>query len=215
MKFNLINQNDWKRKPYFDYYLAQETTFSITSEIDITPLYFHLKSHKFKFYPALLYMLTKVVNNHDEYRTCFNEDVELGYWSSMVASYTIFNEKSKTFASIWTEHSECFRTFHQKVIEDIRAYEGKEELFPKKPIPPNSFPVSMIPWVSFTGFNLNIMNHGNYLLPIFTAGKFIRKESRIFLPVSLQMHHAVCDGYHASQYINELQKLADEYMKWI
>jgi len=35
------------------------------------------------------------------------------------------------------------------------------------------------------------------------------------LPVSLQIHHAVCDGYHASVFMNDLQRLADESADWL
>jgi len=73
----------------------------------------------------------------------------------------------------------------------------------------------MIPWCSFTGFNLNINNGDNYLLPIITAGKFVHKESAIYLPVSLQMHHAVCDGYHAGLFMNYLQSFVDESYGWL
>jgi chloramphenicol O-acetyltransferase type A len=31
----------------------------------------------------------------------------------------------------------------------------------------------------------------------------------------LQIHHAVCDGYHASVFMNDLQRMADESADWI
>ncbi len=40
----------------------------------------------------------------------------------------------------------------------------------KENIPPNVFPISSIPWTSFTGFNIN--NDADYLLPIITCGKY-------------------------------------------
>jgi chloramphenicol O-acetyltransferase len=53
----------------------------------------------------------------------------------------------------------------------------------------------MIPWSSFTSFNLNINNGGDFLLPIITGGKYSHVKEEIFLPVSLQIHHAVGDVY--------------------
>ncbi|MEB2301160.1 chloramphenicol acetyltransferase [Lysinibacillus xylanilyticus] len=38
----------------------------------------------------------------------------------------------------------------------------------------------------------------------------MQKKNAIYLPVSLQMHHAVCDGYHAGLFMNYLQSYADE-----
>ena len=36
MTFNIINLETWDRKEYFEHYFNQQTTYSITKEIDIT-----------------------------------------------------------------------------------------------------------------------------------------------------------------------------------
>ncbi|MBD7938851.1 hypothetical protein H9655_17595 [Cytobacillus sp. Sa5YUA1] len=43
----------------------------------------------------------------------------------------------------------------------------------------------MIPWTAFTG----------YLLLILIWVNFFNKIGNIYLPLSLQVHHVVCDGY--------------------
>jgi chloramphenicol O-acetyltransferase type A len=35
------------------------------------------------------------------------------------------------------------------------------------------------------------------------------------LPFSLQVHHAVCDGYHASRFIEDLQELVNTCNEWL
>lgn len=64
----------------------------------------------------------------------------------------------------------------------------------------------MIPWMTFTSFNLNIFGDGKYLLPIFTMGKAFIREEKTYLPLSIQVHHAVCDGYHVSRFVDTLQR---------
>ncbi|HAQ9496531.1 TPA: type A chloramphenicol O-acetyltransferase, partial [Enterococcus faecium] len=48
----------------------------------------------------------------------------------------------------------------------------------KKPIPENTVPISMIPWIDFSSFNLNIGNNSRFLLPIITIGKFYSKNNK-------------------------------------
>ncbi len=36
MTFNIIKLENWDRKEYFEHYFNQQTTYSITKEIDIT-----------------------------------------------------------------------------------------------------------------------------------------------------------------------------------
>lgn len=208
MTFNQINRQTWKRNQYFENYMASQTSFSMTVDIDITDLYEFLKEHHYKLYPALIFMTTKVVNNHIEFRTTFNSDNKLGYWCKMVPSYTIFDSTSKEFYVRWIEEYDSFKEFHKRYLEKQEdSYEKNS--FSEEDMPKNCFAISMISWQSFTGFNLNINNNTNYLLPITTFGKYYLRNDKRWLPVSIQVHHAVCDGYHASLFIEELQQLAN------
>ncbi|WP_099156934.1 type A chloramphenicol O-acetyltransferase [Virgibacillus ndiopensis] len=215
MKFNLIDRNNWERKTYFDHYLNQKCTFSLTANIDITTLLEQLRSMEVKLFPAFIYMVSKAVNAQKELRTCFNNEGTLGFWEEMNPSYTIFQDDSKTFSSIWTEYSEDFSVFYKYYKDDSEQYSNVLGLFTKENEPQNAFPISTVPWVSFTGFNLNINNNGDFLLPIITNGKYFKQDDKILLPISLQVHHAVCDGYHASMFINELQQLANKCHEWL
>ncbi|WP_260288525.1 type A chloramphenicol O-acetyltransferase [Peribacillus aracenensis] len=215
MKFNIIDRENWYRKEYFEHYLQQQTTFSITNEINITVLMKNLKKKNYKLYPAFIFMVTNIVNSHREFKTSFNPEGNLGYWSEILPSYTIFDKKTYTFSSIWSPNVSRFSEFHSQYEKDVEEYNGTGSLFPKTPVPDNNIPISMIPWSSFTAFNLNINNGGDFLLPIITGGKYSQTKDEWFLPVSLQIHHAVCDGYHASVFMNDLQRFADESADWI
>ena len=47
----------------------------------------------------------------------------------------------------------------------------------------------------------------DYLIPIFTMGKYYKEDNKIILPLAIQVHHAVCDGFHICRFVNELQEL--------
>ncbi|WP_257351365.1 type A chloramphenicol O-acetyltransferase [Pseudalkalibacillus decolorationis] len=215
MKFNLIDRKSWDRKPYFEHYLNQKCTFSITANVEITTLLKELRNNGMKLYPAFIYMVSKTVNSRVEFRTCFNDEGDLGYWDKMIPSFTIFHSDDKSFSSIWTEFSNEFSEFYINYQDDIKQYGDVKGFFVKENVPKNVFPISSIPWVSFTGFNLNINNDGNFLLPIVTGGKYFNQEGKTLMPISLQVHHAVCDGYHASKFIEELQLLAENCYNWL
>lgn len=216
MNFNPIDMVNWSRKPYFEHYLNHvRCTYSMTANIDITDLLSAAKNNGIKLYPALIHMISTVVNRHIEFRTCFNSEGRLGYWDSMSPSYTIFHDDDKTFSSIWTLYDEDFNEFYSRYLEDMKRYGSVKQFAAKANEPPNIFPVSSIPWVSFTGFNLNVYNEGTYLLPIFTMGKYFQQDGKIWLPLSGQFHHAVCDGYHVGVLFNELQLRADACHAWL
>lgn len=47
MNFHKIDLDNWKRKEIFNHFLNQQTTFSMTTEIDISNLFRHIKQKGF------------------------------------------------------------------------------------------------------------------------------------------------------------------------
>ena len=152
----------------------------------------------------MLWLLTRTVNKMPEFRTSFTED-GLGYYSEMHPAYTVFNRDTKTFSGIWTAYQPDYPSFLHGYEEDAGKYSFTTQYEPKPGRPANSFDVSMVPWFSFTAFNLNVFGDGTYLLPIFTMGKTFEENEKTMLPLAIQVHHAVCDGYHVGKFIETLQ----------
>ena len=70
--------------------------------------------------------------------------------------------------------------------------------------------------IEYTGFKgIVAINDENFLLPIITCGKYFNEGNKVMLPVSLQVHHSVCDGYDASQFIEDLQQLSNTCNEWL
>lgn len=216
MSFNKIELDKWKRKEYFEHYLKEvPCSFSLTADIDISVLLEYVKKNGLMLYPILIYMLAKVVNAHQEFRTCFNEQGELGYWDEMDSAYTVFHEDDKSFSVLWSSYAEEFEKFYQNYIRDLHDFGDKKGLIAKPAAKQNQFNVSCLPWVNFSSFNLNLPQSNKYLLPIFTWGKYTEKEGKVMMPLAMQLHHAVCDGFHAGLLVNELQVLCDECYLWL
>ncbi|MFR1808832.1 MAG: CatA-like O-acetyltransferase, partial [Pygmaiobacter massiliensis] len=76
-------------------------------------------------------------------------------------------------------------------------------------------PISSLPWADFSSFQLNIYNDGRFLLPIFTLGRVTSQGQQFKLPLCLQVHHAVCDGFHASRFAQEVEALAADCSLWM
>ena len=199
MKFELLDIDKWERREYYEHYTNEGAcSYSMTVNIDISNL------RNSKLYPAMLWLLTTTVNEFPEFRTALTEK-GLGIFDTMLPTYTIFNKNKKNFSAIWSEYSEDYDAFLADYNDDVEKYKNSIELAPKKNRPANTFDVSMIPWVTFSSFNINTFNSDKYFLPIFTIGKYFEQDGKRLLPLSIQAHHAVCDGYHVSMFIDSLQ----------
>ena len=65
----------------------------------------------------------------------------------------------------------------------------------------------MIPRATFEGFNLNLQKGYDYLKLIFTMEKYYEGNGHTIIPLTIQVHHAVCDSFHVGHFVNELQEL--------
>lgn len=203
MSFQLIDLEHWPRLEYYQHYTAHvPCTYSMTAELDVTAL----RTAAVRFYPAMLWLLTRQVNRWEEFRTALDDQGRPGVFDQMHPCYTVFHQDTQLFSEIWTEFDPSFPVFLQRYEEDLRCYGDVPGMLAKPNPPENTFPVSMIPWTSFQGFHLSLEKGFDYLLPIFTMGKFFSRGDQWFLPLAIQVHHGVCDGFHISRFFNSLQE---------
>lgn len=207
MGFKCIDVSTWKRKETFDHYLNHTPCmYSMTLHLDATALIKEIRNKKIKLYPAMIYLLSLIVNKHEEFRTAIDLNGRLGIFDFLHPSYTVFQKEEEAFTCIWSEWTPSFLEFYQRYLADIQNYGDIKSFIAKSNMPANVFNISSIPWVSFTGFNLNLPKVTHHLLPIFTTGKYFDQNGRTYLPIAIQVHHAVCDGFHIARFVDELQE---------
>ena len=205
MAFHLIDLEHWARREYYEHFIRDVVcSYSAVVQLDITPL----KGQR--LYPAMIWLLTKTVNEMPEFRTSLTPE-GLGIYDSMHPMYTVFNPENKNFSGIWSYYSEDYATFLRSYEADERLYSQSTRYAPKDGTPVNSFNISMVPWLEFTGFNINVYDEGRFLLPIFTMGKYSERDGKRLLPLAIQVHHAVCDGYHIGMFVEKLQQAIDGF----
>ena len=185
MIFNKLDIQTWNRKEsYLHYFNDVPCTYSMTINLDISKFVKKIKENNLKFFPAILYGISHIVNKHREFRMDIDEQKTIGYYSYLNPCYTIFHNETETITNVWTEYNTHFDLFMQNYNDDMLKYQNNS----KKSKPLNSknyFNVSCIPWTNFTGFNLNLQQGYEYLLPIFTIGKNIITFSNSSTPCCL------------------------------
>lgn len=207
MFFKEIDIENWRRKEYYKHFSRDvPCTVSLTTKIDIT----NIKRLNLKVYPALIFALTKTVNELEEFRINKNSNGVLGVYETLYPCYAYLKEGNDQFTNLWSNSIKSYSEFYESYIFDTTKYGDNIKMVGKENIPENSFPISMIPWNSFDGFNLNLKNGYDYYLPIFTFGKFVLEDKKCLIPLAIQVHHAVCDGFHLCRFIDRVQEIIND-----
>lgn len=187
MNFRLVDRKTWARENLFRQFMTETPcTWSMTVSVDISPI---LESGE-KLYPSLIYLLSAGVNAHEEFRYALDDGGQPGIFDMLLPSYTLFDAKTETFSCLHGDCSGGFKAFLATYEENRRllAQGCRQQL---SDMPKNIFSISMIPWESFTGFNLNLGKGFDWLAPIFTLGKYTLQNGSAMLPLAVQVHHAV------------------------
>lgn len=211
MEFQIMDLETWPRRETFLHFLEEvPCTYSITVELDITRLWRETRARGIGLFPTLLYGLSRQVNCQEAFRMDFNEAGQVGVYRQCSPCYTVFHPETEGFTNVWTEYDPVFSTFCRNYRADRERYRG-DFRHGKPDAPPNLFSVSCVPWASFTGFHLDLPKGHTYLRPIFTIGKYTCREDTVRVPVAVQVHHSVCDGFHTARFLNGLQAWAESF----
>lgn len=216
MKFNYIDFDSFPRKEHFQHYHSNvKCSYSLTVNIDITQIYNTAKEKGKKLYPSLIWWLSNGVNTFDFMRFEHDSEGRVGFYDAVNPSFTVMPKNSENFASLWCEYSPDFEKFYQNCTQIMDCYKDTDRFAPQTDRPANCFDISSLPWIDFTAFNLNLHTSGTWLLPIFTTGRLIKQNDKVLIPLAIQVHHAVCDGWYCAKFIDYIQKKAQRANMWI
>ncbi len=221
MAFHLVDMETWPRAQQYGFFMRyMRIVHSTTVNMDIGHLKEELKKRNLKLTPAMMYLVTRVANAHQEFRYALDEQGRLGYFDRFDPWFPLFHPETENLSLVWAEYSDDFMTFYNDYIRVAEAYQSSAELLPMGPPPPNTFCVTMMKWISFTSVNFNVyqmgsQSCGNFHTLSCTFGKYFTQEGKLLMPMALEMHHAVCDGFHSARMFQEVQALCDRCEDWL
>lgn len=208
-----MNKNVWSRAAYFDHYMNDTIcTYNVTANLRITHLLDLLAQENKKLFPALIYMTARILNTHREFKMHMQPDGVIGYFDVIHPYFTHFHKDDETFSDIWLRYCENFYAFYDSYLCVVHRYGNKKGLYSRENKPVNSFLVSCLPWLSFTSVDFQMTYTGKVnLLPLTVFGKYFTQGTEILIPLSIHVHHSVCDGFHTSRFFCEMQQFADNF----
>ncbi len=214
--FHPIDPATWPRSQIF-YYFSQmaPTGYSLTADLDVTAFYTTVKARGYRFFPSYLWLITKNINEQIEFK-CALKDGILGYFDTLCPLYANFHEDDKTISFQWTEYTDDFAKFHADYLKNQSEHRDIHGVLGQPGTPPeNAYTVSALPWVNFSHFSVISYENKPYYFPSIEAGKFVERDGRRVMPLSLTCHHATTDGYHIAKFLASLQRDMDGFKAFI
>lgn len=209
-----IDMTGYARKSTYETFLLHEVPIlSTTCEVNITVLDKFRKKHNLKFFPLLAFLIDKTVNEVEAMRHRII-DKELYEYDIIHPSFTtLLPDNTISFCD--ATHMDNEKMFYEDIVRlsDVTTQTANVEIIEKH----DRYFISNIPWIRFSSFTHPYLSQYSSI-PIITTGKFQENGISITMPIALQVHHSLIDGYHLGEFYSLLElniKNADEVLNGI
>lgn len=208
--YQTINLLEWPRKQHFDFYRQfEQPFFSIGFNLDAKTLFNTVKQANGQFFHAYMYLILKTINASEPFRLRIVENQVRDY--QHINGSCAMLAKDNTFRYVDFDFHEDYQQFSQgivkakaKAISQPFLYDGFDESQTHK----NTVYMSVIPWISFTSFSHAWQGKDDSGVPRIVVGKM---DDNFQMPMSIDVHHALVDGFHIGAFKEQLQKAFDEF----
>ena len=115
MKYEVVNIDAWERGDLFRFYIDNlRNVMSMTVDMDVTKLIGYIHIHGLKFYPSMMWVISKVINTHDEFKFGWDKSGSLIQWDYISPYYADFHREDSRFVKLVTEYSDDMSEFHAR-----------------------------------------------------------------------------------------------------
>jgi chloramphenicol O-acetyltransferase type A len=202
--FRVINLRDWPRAEHFYFFRSyKDPFFNLTANVDVTRLVAYCRDKGQSFFLSYMYYATACVNEIQEFRLRLL-DGKLVEFPVVHSGSTILN-KDNTFSFCYFDYIENQLRFFEEAKIALDKLRHQESLEPKTDHLDLIY-CSTIPWVSFTSFKHAHSGRKEDSIPKLVFGKVFEQGGKKWMPVNVEVHHALMDGYHVGKFLKLFQQ---------
>ncbi|MCB9233248.1 MAG: chloramphenicol acetyltransferase [Bacteroidia bacterium] len=199
-----IDLTTWDRKaPYTFFRDFDIPFFNLTANVDVTHLLEKARASGQSFFLYCLYQALKAANSMPEFRYRLAGDEVMLYPEVHAGATVILPDQSFIFTFIpWQPGQAAFLETSRATID--RQKEARE-FTPH--LRTDMIYFSAVPWVSFTSVQHARKFDCHDSIPRIVFGKYFHQNGQILMPVSVELHHALADGYHVGAFLERFGSL--------
>ncbi len=201
--------NSWNRKTQYEFFKNYDDPFfNLTSNIEVSNLYNYCKKNDISFFLACLHFALESANEILEFRLRIIDNQVIQFDSIDIGS-TVLNE-DKSFSFCYFQRKNSISEFNASGKETLNNHH-KENTFDSNKNNDALIYCSFIPWFTFTSLkHARDKEREKSGIPKFVFGKYFEENNIKKMPFSIEVQHALMDGYHVGVFIEKFQKKINE-----
>ncbi len=205
-----LDISQWARRDLFEFFREYDNPyFNICTRLDITKLKPTVAQVPgATIFLGYQYIALRLVNEIESFRYRL-EDGKVRVYDVIHGGTTVLMENG-SFTFAYFDYDVRFSKFVIGALEELaKVKNGDGRLHPKQQDNARIHSTTL-PWISFTSFTNARKWRQEDSIPKFAFGRFVNEGDRVLLPISIEVHHALMDGYHVGQYLNRFEEILED-----
>lgn len=198
----VIEKENWPRKEHYDFFAPMSDPFyTLTFPVDVTALRRYAKEHRISFYYALVYLVTKSMDAVEAFRYKDRGGSIIRH-DRLVPSFTDLKPGGDLFYIVTLDAGDDLLDFCRRAKAESQA---QTTLFgPARWALDELVYFTCLPWFPLTALTNEKDVDPSDSVPRVAWGKYVERDGRYELSISLELNHRLLDGVHVGKFYEAL-----------
>lgn len=194
---DVIDRKSWPREEHYRFFAPMSHPFySLTFPIDVTALRQYAKREGLSFYAALVFVVTKAMEDVEEFRLRDRNGVVVRH-DHLIPSFTDLKPESALFQIVTLEAGDDLTEFCTRA--KAKAAAQSEFITAGAWDEDQLVYFTCLPWFPITALTNERDVDPSDTIPRVSWGRWEERDGRTILSLSLELNHRLLDGYHVGQ----------------
>jgi len=209
-----LDLDTWPRRAAFDYFRRfDKPYFNVCTRIDVAALKAAVAGSGGGISLACAYLALQLANAAEPFRLRL-EAGRVRVYEAVQGSTTVLRD-DESIAFAYLDPAGGWRDFMASAQASIAAARDPRSSFDPRLDDPALIHLTSLPWVHFTSFS-HARNWGREdSVPKLAFGRLAADGERLWMPLSVEVHHGLMDGLHVGRYIEAFEAAAAAPADWL
>lgn len=211
-----LDTDRWARRDAFDYFRTfDKPYFNVCVRLDVAPLKAMLDGAGTGGLSLACYHLALgLANAHEPFRLRLDGG-RVRIHERVDGSTTVLREDGESFGFADLPYEPDFADFAARAGDAIRAARAGQGRFEPRPDDQARVHFTTLPWMHFSSFS-HARNWGREdSIPKFAFGRADADGPRLWMPMSVEVHHALMDGVHVGRFVQAFESALADPAPWL
>lgn len=200
-----LELESWPRRGHYDFFRTfEEPFFSVCTDVRVSELFARSRAPGGpSFFLGTMYASLRASNAVEEFRLRLRPD---GVWlHDRIDIGSTVMRGDETFGFAYFAHADSWQQFNRAASAEVERVARSTGATDPRDDRDDLIHHSVLPWIRLTSFAHARRRNPLDSVPKIVFGRHFEREGERWMPVAVDVHHALADGLHVARWLERLE----------